>query len=72
MKKITSVWIYYYTKNPPHKVRIVQGDAVTEFPCVNSGFDFIKKSMRQLFGRCEFTYVEILPSGWQDQRLQDD
>lgn len=66
MKKITSVWIFSKAKGLPYEVKVIQGDSVTVFPCENTRITTIKRQMRELFGRCEFTTVEIYEDGNQD------
>lgn len=59
MKIKTSVWIYFNKGELPHMVRIVKGEQVTEIPCDHTPVDKIKSLMNELYGRCEFSYVEI-------------
>jgi len=67
VKLPTQVWIFYNSGQLPYEVKVMHGNAVTVFPCSNTKVETIKRQMRDLFGRCVFTYVEILPDNGKVQ-----
>ena len=61
MKTKTSVWIYKNEQGEIYTVRVVRGSDVTEIPVSNTEEKTVRRTMRSLFGRCEFTVVQVLP-----------
>jgi hypothetical protein len=59
VKKITPVWIYH-EKGQIYEVKVLQGESVITYPVTNSSRKLVIRTMRQLFGRCEFTDVYVL------------